>query len=234
MLTVTKTDIKDQKLVKKLLMPSNYASYEQFIDHCISQITIKVQSIMDDLSIKMNARLKFGSHEFLDGLDDALVIALMKICFKKEVVDGHTFCVATFNGVLSFECGTFDFKFNQSYSYFHVIVNEELELTSFEYSSVFYDSQNVNKRVNLKFDQDANLTEYLYKVDSSFFGWTVERLKSKDMLCPYSDELFLHNSIAHRTALMNEIFPELSVMGVYDFSSPEFKRKLTLFEMSLI
>jgi hypothetical protein len=234
MLTVTKTDIKDQELVKKFLMPPNYASYEQFIDHCINEITIKVQSIMDDLSIKMNARLKFGSHSILDGLNDFLVIALMKICFKKEVVDEQTFCVATFNGILSFECGTFDFKFNQSYSYFHVIVNEKLELTAFEYSTVVYDKQNVNKRVNLKFDQDANLTEYLYKVDSTFFGWSVERLKSKDMLCLYSDELFLHNSIAHRTPLMDELFPELSVIGVYDFSSPEFKRKLTLFEMSLI
>jgi hypothetical protein len=234
MLTVTKTDIKDQELVKKFLMPPDYISYDDFIDHCINQITVKVQSIMDDLSIKMNARLKFGSHSFLDGLDDSLIIALMKICFKKEVVDGQIFCVANFNGILSFECGTFDFKFNQSYSYFHVIVNEELELTAFEYSSVVYDSQNVNKRVNLKFDQNANLTEYLYKVDSSFFGWSVERLKSKEMLCPYADELFLHNSIAHRTPLMNDLFPELSIIGVYDFSSPEFKRKLTLFEMSLI
>ena len=234
MLTVTKTDIKDQEIVKKFWMPPNYASYDQFIDHCINEITIKVQSIMDDLSIKMNARLKFSSHSILDGLNDFLVIALMKICFKKEVVDEQTFCVATFNGILSFECGTFDFKFNQSYSYFHVIVNEALELTAFEYSSVVYDKQNVNKRVNLKFDQDANLTAYLYQVDSTFFGWSVERLKSKDMLCLYSDELFLHNSIAHRTPLMDELFPELSVIGVYDFSSPEFKRKLTLFEMSLI
>jgi len=234
MLTVTKTDINEQSLVKKFLMPHDYSSYDQFIDHCINEITIKVQSIMDDLSIKMNARLKFGSHSILDGLNDFLVIALMKICFKKEVVDEQTFCVATFNGILSFECGAFDFKFNRSHSYFHVVVNEDLELIAFEYSSVVYDNQNVNKRVNLKFDQESNLTEYLYKVDSNFFGWSVERLKSKNMLCPYADELFLHNSIAHRTPLMDELFPELSVIGVYDFSSPEFKRKLTLFQMSLI
>lgn len=235
MITITKTEIKNQSFSKRFYMTPEFSTYEDFLIHCKNQFTIKVQTVMNFISLKMKATLlPLKTHDFSENDIDIFDVTSMQVRFKKEIIDGHTFCVATYNGILTFECSEFDFKFKNSYSYFYAVLNESLDLATFEYSSLFYDKTELDKSVHLKFDSDAMMTEYSYTVTSSYFGWTIGRFKSKDMLCPYTDELFLHNSVAKRTSLMNELFPELLVVGVYDFSTDEFKNKMTLLEMSLI
>mgnify|MGYP006187510567 FL=1 len=235
MITITKTEIKNQSYSERFYMTPEFSAYEDFLIHCKLHFTTKVQTVMDFISLTMKATLlPLKTYDFSDNDIDIFDITSMQVRFKKEIIDGHTFCVATYNGILTFECSDFDFKFKNSYSYFYAVLNESLELATFEYSSLFYDKTELDKSVHLKFDSEAMMTEYSYTVTSSYFGWTIGRFKSKEMLCPYTDELFLHDSVAKRTSLMNELFPELYVIGVYDFSAPEFKRKLTLFQMSLI
>lgn len=230
MLTLTKTHIETEVFKETILITPEHGSYEQFVSEYKKDIFNKVQAVMDFITLNMDAKLRFQVNEF----DNIYEIALMKFKFRKITEGKSTTCIVTSDGFLTFECNGFAFKFDNAYSYFYATLDKQLDLVQFEYSSVHYDKHNVDRSINLKFDKDTHMTEYYYTVRSTFFGWEIGRLKSKDMLCPYADELFLHNTLTKRTPLMDELFPELSVDGVYDFSSPDFKRRFTLFEMSLI
>lgn len=230
MLTLTKTHIETEVFKETILITPEHGSYDHFVSEYKKNIFNKVQEIIEFISLKMDAKLQFQVNEF----DNIYEIALMKFNFRKVTEGRSTTCIITSDGYLTFECNAFAFKFDNAYSYFYAILNKKLDLVHFEYSSVQYDKHNVDRSINLKFDKDTRMTEYYYTVRSTFFGWELGRLKNKNMICPYADELFLHNTLTKRTPLMDELFPELSVDGVYDFSSPDFKRRFTLFEMSLI
>lgn len=232
MLTLTKTHIETEVFKETILITPEHGSYEKFVSEYKKNIFNKVQSVMDFISLKMDAKLSFQVNDF----DNIFEIALMKFNFRKVTEGISTKCIITFDGFLTFECNRFAFKFDSAYSYFYSILNKQLDLVHFEYSSVSYDKHkhNVDRSINLKFDKYTNMTEYYYIVRSTFFGWELGRLKNRDMLCPYADELFLHSTITKRTPLMDELFPELYIDGVYDFASYDFKSRFTLFEMSLI
>ena len=156
MLTLTKTHIETEVFKETVLITPDHGSYENFVSEYKKNIFNKVQEVMDFISLKMDAKLRFQVNEF----DNIYEIALMKFNFRKVTEGRSTTCIITFDGYLTFECNRFAFKFDNAYSYFYAILNKQLDLVQFEYSSVHYNKHNVDRSINLKFDKDTNMTEY--------------------------------------------------------------------------
>lgn len=221
-------DIKSEPFTLRYCMTPDFNDYADFLTHCKDQIASKLQSILDFINKKMNVNLHLNIHE--NG--NVSEMGLIHFKFEKECVGEHIFCIVSYHGFLKLKCHEYAFKLADSYSFFCVPLTKDLEIESIHYSSCSFET--VDKYINLKFDNLLNLTEYRYIIQSIVLDCEISKFKSKDMMCPYEDEVFLHSLITNYSAEATELFPELILTGVYDFNSADFINRRALYSMTLI
>lgn len=221
-------DVRSEPFTLKYKMTPEFNDFIEFSNHCKNQIALKIQSILDLINKKMNVNLHFKIHDN----DNISEMGLMKFEFKKECIGDQVFCIVSCRGVLKLQCDQYGFKLKKSYSYFYVSLDRNINIESMYYSSISHDT--LDSSLTLKFDNLLNLIEYDYIIQAMCLDYEIRKTKSKNMMCPYEDELFLHRLITDYSAETAELFPELTVDGVYDFSSEDFINRRTLYNMTLI
>jgi len=221
-------EVRPEPFTLRYYMTPEFNDFIEFSNHCKNQIVLKIQSILDFINKKMNVKLHLNIYD--NG--NISEIGLMKFKFEKECVGEHVFCVVSCRGVLKLKCEQYSFRLKESYSYFYVLLDKDINIQSVYYSAISYET--LDSSLTLKFDNLLNLIEYDYVIQSMCLDYEIRKFKSKDMMCPYDDELFLHSLITNYTTETIELFPEFNSCGVYDFVSDDFTNRRTLYNMTLI